>query len=239
MSEDPLIPAASGPRGSHESQTGHPESRIARRGRDFSREHKHDRKPEGPSVPKVWRAHGGCLGAGSRRRARQAAIVPGEPHTGFDPGVPEWGNPAGEGLLPTQCGRQPGELKHLSTPRRGNQEETPPVAASERGPAQTGARVQACGRCRPGVEDAASGPRTARPQSQSTCPAEDAWEGARHRVRAPYAKARACGPQSGVPPGTRNPAGSRGDRPPRLSTTLRPTVHEYREGKVKSTPGGE
>ena len=115
----------------------------------------------------------------------------------------------------------------------------PPSSGERTGASPNRGARKACGRCRPGVEDAASGPRTARPQSQSTCPAEDAWEGARHRVRAPYAKARACGPQSGVPPGTRNPAGSRGDRPPRLSTTLRPTVHEYREGKVKSTPGGE
>ena len=52
--------------------------------------------PQGAKAP---RAHGGCLGTGSRRRAREAAIVPGEPHSGFDPGVPEWGNPAGEGLL--------------------------------------------------------------------------------------------------------------------------------------------
>ena len=44
---------------------------------------------------KISRAHGGCLGAGSRRRARQAAIRPGEAQTAFDPGVPEWGNPAG------------------------------------------------------------------------------------------------------------------------------------------------
>ena len=115
----------------------------------------------------------------------------------------------------------------------------PPSSGERTGASPNRGARKACGRCRPGVEDAASGPRTARPQSQSTCRAEDAWEGARNRVRAPYAKARACGPQSGVPPGTRNPAGSRGDRPPRLSTTLRPTVHEYREGKVKSTPGGE
>ena len=217
---------------------GHPESRIARRGRDFSREHLNDRRPEGPSVPKVSRAHGGCLGAGSRRRARQAAIVPGEPHTGFDPGVPEWGNPAGEGLLPTQWEATGGtETSKYPEERKSNRD--PPSSGERTGASPNRGARKACGRCRPGVEDAASGPRTARPQSQSTCPAEDAWEGARNRVRAPYAKARACGPQSGVPPGTRNPAGSRGDRPPRLSTTLRPTVHEYREGKVKSTPGGE
>ena len=46
---------------------------------------------------KVSRAHGGCLGAGSRRRTRQAAIVPGEAHTAFDPGVPEWENPRRDG----------------------------------------------------------------------------------------------------------------------------------------------
>ena len=49
------------------------------------------------------RAGGGCLGTGSRRRARQAAIVPGEAHTAFDPGVPEWENPRGE--TPSALGR--------------------------------------------------------------------------------------------------------------------------------------
>ena len=47
------------------------------------------------SEGKILRAHGGCLGIGSRRRARQAAISPGEAQTAFDPGVPEWGNPPG------------------------------------------------------------------------------------------------------------------------------------------------
>ena len=139
-------------------------------------------------------------------------------------------HPAWEATGGTETSKYPEE-------RKSNRD--PPSSGERTGASPNRGARKACGRCRPGVEDAASGPRTARPQSQSTCPAEDAWEGARHRVRAPYAKARACGPQSGVPPGTRNPAGSRGDRPPRLSTTLRPTVHEYREGKVKSTPGGE
>ena len=30
-----------------------------------------------------------------------------------------------------------------------------------------------------------------------------------------------------------------GDHPPRLNTLLRPIADQYREGKVKSTPGGE
>ena len=51
--------------------------------------------PLASSKVKMSRARGGCLGAGSRRRARQAAIRPGEAQTAFDPGVPEWGNPAG------------------------------------------------------------------------------------------------------------------------------------------------
>ena len=165
-------------------------------------------------------------------------------------------SPGGAAHRPRSRGARMGEPSRRGPATRFTREATggtetskyPEERKSRRDPPSSGERTgaspnrgarKACGRCRPGVEDAASGPRTARPQSQSTCPAEDAWEGARHRVRAPYAKARACGPQSGVPPGTRNPAGSRGDRPPRLSTTLRPTVHEYREGKVKSTPGGE
>ena len=44
---------------------------------------------------KIQRARGGCLGAGSRRRARQAAISRGEAQTALDPRIPEWGNPAG------------------------------------------------------------------------------------------------------------------------------------------------
>ena len=60
--------------------------------------------PPPPAPPagagRAFRAHGGCLGAGGRRRAREAAIVPGEPHSGFDPGVPEWGNPPDEGPAP-------------------------------------------------------------------------------------------------------------------------------------------
>jgi hypothetical protein len=44
---------------------------------------------------KLLRADGGCLGIGRRRRTRKAAISFGEPLTGFDPEISEWGNPAG------------------------------------------------------------------------------------------------------------------------------------------------
>ena len=43
---------------------------------------------------KLLRAHGGCLGRSRRRRTWQAAISLGEPQTGIDPGISEWGNPS-------------------------------------------------------------------------------------------------------------------------------------------------
>ena len=42
---------------------------------------------------KLERAHGGCLGVERRRRTWTAAKSSGEPRTGCDPEVPEWGNP--------------------------------------------------------------------------------------------------------------------------------------------------
>ena len=95
---------------------------------------------------KIQRARGGCLGAGSRRRARQAAISPGEAQTAFDPGIPEWGNPAG--AMPryrrlNQIGRQEatGGTETSKYPEEEKSTEIPGVAASETGPAQTGARA--------------------------------------------------------------------------------------------------
>ena len=42
---------------------------------------------------KLRRAHGGCLGSQRRRRTWTAAKSSGEPLTGFDPEISEWGNP--------------------------------------------------------------------------------------------------------------------------------------------------
>ena len=88
---------------------------------------------------KIPRAHGGCLGMGSRRRARQAAISPGEAQTAFDPGIPEWGNPGG--VVPTCPGAErigPGEAtggtETSKYPEERKSTETPGVAASETGP---------------------------------------------------------------------------------------------------------
>ena len=45
-------------------------------------------------LAKRIRAHDGCLGIRRRRRTRKTATILGEPSTGLDPGVSEWGNPA-------------------------------------------------------------------------------------------------------------------------------------------------
>ena len=51
-----------------------------------------------------------------------------------------------------------------------------------------------------------------------------------------YAKAKRLRSGTRVPQDTRNPAGIWEDHLPRLNTTHRPIVNEYREGKVKRTP---
>ena len=48
---------------------------------------------------KLQRAYGGCLGSQRRRRTWIAAISSGEPLTGFDPEISEWGNPMGNHQL--------------------------------------------------------------------------------------------------------------------------------------------
>ena len=94
---------------------------------------------EPSSEGKILRAHGGCLGIGSRRRARQAAISPGEAQTAFDPGIPEWGNPARvvPGYLrPNKIGRQgaTGGTETSKYPEEEKSTEIARVAASESAP---------------------------------------------------------------------------------------------------------
>jgi len=71
---------------------------------------------------KVASAGGGCLGADGRGRAWYAAKSCGEARAAGDPQTPEWSNPLG--VMPQHpaliAGGQPGELKHLSTPRNRN-----------------------------------------------------------------------------------------------------------------------
>ena len=47
-----------------------------------------------PASAKRIRAHDGCLGIRRLRRTRKTATSCGEPSTGVDPQVSEWGNPA-------------------------------------------------------------------------------------------------------------------------------------------------
>ena len=94
----------------------------------------------GLCVVKLLRVNGGCLGAERRRRTQQAAKSPGEPQAGCDPGMSEWGNPAG--VMPSHL---LAEYIGLEEPTRGSEPSQYPeeekataiplVAASERGSA--------------------------------------------------------------------------------------------------------
>ena len=91
------------------------------------------------STVKLQRAHGECLGDQRRRRTWTAAISSGEPLTGFDPEISEWGNPCRD-YLPAS-----GEYIASMQPTQGTEtskylEEKkaiaiPLVVASERGTA--------------------------------------------------------------------------------------------------------
>ena len=114
-------------------------------------------------VNKIPRAHGGCLGIGSRRRTRQAAIISGEGQTPIDPEVSEWGNPPGVmpgHPRPNQIGRErtTGGTETSKYPEEEKSTEIARVAASGSARAQTHVRVSA-GRCHVGV----AGARTAWP----------------------------------------------------------------------------
>ena len=144
-------------------------------------------------MDKISRAHGGCLGTGSRRRTRQAAISSGEAQTAFDPEISEWGNPAG--VMPcyprlNQIGRREatGGTETSKYPEEEKSTEIARVAASESAPAQTHARASLRALLHEGLWDRAfHGPQTmdavTNPRGSGT-----AWKGRPQRVRAPYAK---------------------------------------------------
>ena len=88
---------------------------------------------------KLRRAHGGCLGDQRRRRTWIAAKSSGEPLTGFDPEMSEWGNPrrdylpAGGEYIATRQPSQGTETSKYLDERKARA--TPLVVASERGSA--------------------------------------------------------------------------------------------------------
>ncbi len=66
------------------------------------------------------------------------------------------------------------------------------------------------------------------------------WKGQPKKVTVLYATSyRLPGRDTRVPRDTRNLVGICPDHGVRLNTTWRPIVNKYREGKVKSPPGGE
>jgi hypothetical protein len=79
---------------------------------------------------KLLRAHGGCLGAKSRRRTREAAKSPGEPPTRLRSGGIRMGKPGRGHARSSRSeyigpGREPPELKHLSKARKRKQPRLP------------------------------------------------------------------------------------------------------------------
>ena len=87
-----------------------------------------------------------------------AAKRPGEALAAWDPGVSEWGNPPGArpGTAPAGARGAPGELKHLSTPRR---REDSPSSGERTGRSPNRRGGTGCRRCRGGVGRATGAPR--------------------------------------------------------------------------------
>ena len=148
-----------------------------------------DPRDRGKKIP---RAHGGCLGMGSRGRARQAAISPGEAQTAFDPGIPEWGNPAG--VMPCyphpnriRCEEATGGTETSKYPEERKSTETPGVAASETGLSPNPRTCKRQGVAARGLRGAASREPALSGGVTKHHGSGTAWEGRPQRVRAPYA----------------------------------------------------
>jgi len=113
-----------------------------------------------------------------------ATKCPGEALAAGDPGVSEWGNP------PPVMGRHrgeprgaPGELKHLSTPRK---REDPPSSGERTGGSPNPGGGGARRRCRSGVGRVIRrGRRTPRALSKIRASAEGRWNGPPQGVRVP------------------------------------------------------
>ena len=183
-----------------------------------------------------------------RRKPKKGAASRDSPRggaNGLRSGGARMGEPAG-GSAPApqaQPTKPAGATRGTETSKYPEEEkstEIAPVAASERARRPNrhvryslGALAcRGCGGRRPGPQGPGHGDKPerqpnglGRPAAQGESPVGEAAETAR--------------PPSRVGPATRNPARSRGDHPPRLNTLLRPIANQYREGKVKSTPGGE
>jgi len=94
-----------------------------------------------------------------------ATKCPGEALAAGDPGVSEWGNPPGARPGTRATGGAPGELKHLSTPRK---REDSPSSGERTGRSPNRGGGTACWRCYCGVgRGAGSGQQTVRRVTRS------------------------------------------------------------------------
>ena len=94
-------------------------------------------------------------------------------------------------------------------------------------------------RCSRGVVGPSSGNCEFRRELQIGSLAEAAWKGLPERVTAPYAKAIRLPDVSLSTTWKVSSCGNPGGPPSKAKYSWRPIVNQYREGKVKSTPGGE
>ena len=160
-----------------------------------------------PRGRKVSWAHGGCLGIGSRRRARQAAIGPGEAQTAVRSRDSRMGEPSRRhGRLPDWRPSFRGTTGGTETSKYPEEEKSTEIA---RVAASESARAQTCDtapRLGPLPIAGVAGRRARGPQAPAAVrkprSSGTAWEGRPQRVRAPYAKDEVCGLRSRVGPGT-------------------------------------
>ncbi len=175
-----------------------------------------------PCRRRTWASRARPRGAAARLRAEDVRM--GEPDQ----------RPAGHRLV-NQIARRgaPGELKHLSTPRKrehsrssGERTGSSPNPCRAKAPAVAAWGLEA----RPGgpgdpprswTKPAASRSGLERPAVGGESPVGESWRSAGLDLStAVHVEGR----------------GKRGGPPPKAKYTARPIVHQYREGKVKSTP---
>jgi hypothetical protein len=128
------------------------------------------------------RAQGGCLGDGGRGRTRPRGEMPGGGAGSLRSQGIRMGQPGGRTAHhPVQAGREPREVKHLSTARR---REDSPSSGERTGRSPNLGGVRASRRCRSGGRtDCMEGATDPSPWLVTS--AERHWNGRPERVRAP------------------------------------------------------
>ena len=163
------------------------------------------------------RVHGGCLGAARRRRTRSAAKSRGEEPISRDPRVSEWGNPpvwmTGIHARTHTAWRSTPGTEPSQYRQEEKSKEIPPVAASERGGAQTACvpsvgalRARCCKSCSEGVRppsrsEKARGGRNClgRPAEEGESPVRGSHGPAWDRILSTAGHEESCRKQGGPP----------------------------------------